>query len=110
VHAREIELRGFPSEPSVALQLLKAHPVAFGFWGTSMLGTLADRKTFSRSLATGVGRLQLDQHGLQVLSWVPLQRDIDRVIPHIRRSRLRRVAFILRVGRSSTGLREWVQQ
>src|SRR5262249_55818407 len=76
-----VELRGFPSDVGAALRLRRDEPVAFGMWGTSMLATLADRESFSTTLAAGSGRLRIGRRQLEIMSWVPLRARTDRALP-----------------------------
>jgi DNA modification methylase len=107
-----IELTGFPEDVATALRLRRDDPVAFGMWGTSMLATLADRESFSTTLAAGSGSLRIDRRRFEIMSWVPLRARPARALPRSpkRHGRLSKIGFVLRSGRSHNGLQGWVEQ
>jgi DNA modification methylase len=108
VHFKHITLSGFPSNRSEALTLLEKEPASFALWGTSMLATLADRKTSSGRMAIGTGKVTVKGRRVQLLSWVPLHERPARVIPALPRGRLAKVGFVLRTGKPFDNLREWL--
>jgi DNA modification methylase len=108
VDLKTISLIGFPANRAEALKVLREDPVGFGIWGTSMMATLADRKVFNGSLATGSGNLRIERKQLQLLSWVPLRDQVERVVPTVSKGRLSKVGFVLTVGSGHSGLREWI--
>jgi hypothetical protein len=108
VDLKAVSLLGFPSTRAEALKVLREDPVGFGIWGTSMMATLADRKTFNGSLATGAGSLRIERKQLQLLSWVPLRDSIERAVPTVLKGRLSKVGFLLKVGNGHNGLSEWI--
>ncbi|MGA7217758.1 MAG: site-specific DNA-methyltransferase [Candidatus Sulfotelmatobacter sp.] len=108
VDLKAVSLLGFPANRAEALKVLREDPVGFGIWGTSMMATLADRKTFNGSLATGSGSLRIERKQLQLMSWVPLRDSIERAIPSVLKGRLSKVGFLLKVGNGHNGLSEWI--
>jgi DNA modification methylase len=110
VHLNDVNLSGFPATRAEALRVLREDPVAFGIWGTSMLATLADRKTFNGSVAAGSGSLRVGQRQLQLLSWVPLKDRVEAVMPTLQRGQLSKIGFVLRVGQGHQALREWLKR
>jgi SAM-dependent methyltransferase len=108
VHLKHINLVGFPSDRAEALSLLAREPASFALWGTSMLATLADRKSTSAGMATGTGKLTIRRKIVQLLSWIPLDRHAERVLPRLPEGRLTKVGFVLRSDRSITDLCQWV--
>ena len=106
-----IDLHGFPEDQMAAKKLLRDDPTAFGMWGTSMLGTLADRKAYNGSLATGIGVLKIARKRVQILSWVPLSSRPVGTVPTVKLdNRQVHHGFILRIGRTPTHLRRWLEQ
>ncbi|MBI4635993.1 MAG: site-specific DNA-methyltransferase [Candidatus Rokubacteria bacterium] len=110
VHLSDVNLTGFPANRSEALRVLREDPVGFGIWGTSMLATLADRRAFNGSVATGAGRLRVGQKQVQLLSWVPLRDRVEGVLPALPKGQLSKVGFVLCVGQAHEMLREWLMR
>jgi DNA modification methylase len=110
VHLNDVSLIGFPENRAEALRVLRDDPVGFGIWGTSMLATLADRKAFNGSVATGSGSLKVEQRQVQLLSWVPLRDRVEAVMPTFSRKQLSKIGFVLRVGRGHQALCNWVKR
>lgn len=108
VHLSDVSLTGFPANRVEALRVLREDPAGFGIWGTSMLATLADRKAFNGSLATGAGRVRVGQKHVQLLSWVPLRDRVAGVAPAIPKGQLSKVGFVLQVGQANENLRDWL--
>lgn len=107
-HLKQISLKGFPSNRKEALALLKKEPASFAAWGTSMLATLADRKTSNSRMATGTGKLPVKGKLVQLLSWVPLHDEPERIIPSLPRGRLAKIGFVLRTARPLRSLCDWL--
>jgi DNA modification methylase len=105
VDAERIKLTGFPADRKAALRLLREEPMAFGFWGTSMMATLADRHGRDTRVMTGSGRLRVRKREVQLLSWVPLQGTDICATPTIPRGRLSKIGFVLQSDRRSRHLR-----
>lgn len=110
VDLKAIRLTGFPANRAQALKVLREDPIGFGIWGTSMLATLADRKVFNGSLATGSSNLRFGRKHVQLLSWVPLRDQIEHAVPTMSKGRLSKLGFVLQVGNGHNGLREWLSQ
>lgn len=108
VQLKRISLRGFPSNRAEALTLLSREPASYALWGTSMLATLADRKTSSGRMATGTGRLTVKGKSVQLLSWVPLSDRTEKVIPTLPQGRLAKAGFVLRTGKPQRDLCGWL--
>lgn len=109
VAAERVDLHGFPSDRRAALSLLRAEPMAFGLWGTSMMATLADRKGRDTPVMTGSGRLRIRKRDVQLLSWVPLRDTDASPMPEIPRGRLSKIGFVLRSDRRACNLRDALQ-
>jgi len=105
-----IALHGFPEHERSATKLLGDDPLTFGIWGTSMLGTLADRLAVDANLATGAGTLAVGHSRVQVLSWVPLNRSAVATMPRVRSTRGTRYGFLLRTGKPIPKLKPWLEQ
>jgi DNA modification methylase len=108
VDLEAVALVGFPSNRTEALRVLREDPVGFGIWGTSMLATLADRRAFNSSLATGSGSVRIGRKQLQLLSWVPLREEVEGALPSMSKGRLSKLGFVLRLGQGHNDLREWL--
>lgn len=106
---KNITLLGFPSTARGALRILEHSPASFGLWGTSMLGTLPDRRTTSGRVTTGLGRLRVRGRDVQLLSWVPLESNPDLVTPVFSTGRLAKVGFALRTSNSLRDFRKWLK-
>jgi len=69
-----VRLTGFPNSERSAMALFETDPLAFGTWGTGILGTLLDRKGSTHELARGHWR-----HRARVrTSAVPLTPRVNR--------------------------------
>lgn len=73
-----IQLQGFPSTPAEAKSLQARDPLAFGSWGTGMLGTLLARRGLTHSVASGAGTLVWEGGSRAVTSWIPLTPGVER--------------------------------
>lgn len=109
VHLKQVALRGFPESEKAAQHLYDTDATAFGAWGTSMLGTLADRKNSNESVTIGSGKLKLGSRMVQLQSWVPIHDLPVGAVPAPRR-RASRLGFVLQIGKSHDGLVQWVEQ
>jgi DNA modification methylase len=102
---KPIELRGFPENDADALALLAKEPQTFGIWGTSMLGTIADRKAATVTVASGRGRVPYDREPIDVLSWVPLRsRSVTPGSPRVLNRRLPQLGLVLQTGEGTRDL------
>lgn len=111
VNLGRVRLHGFPSDRKAALSLLRSQPHAFGVWGTSMLAALIDRTAVNPTLATGTGRLRMqDGRTRQIVTWVPLQSRVDALVPRVKAGRLSKVGLVLRSRAGRDGLRGWLEQ
>jgi hypothetical protein len=108
--ALPVKVEGFPATPAEARNLQHSSPEAFGIWGTSMLATVADRRSFNGTLTAGVGCLPVGRRWLQLLSWVPISAPAVGVLPVSRQSRLASLGFVLRSGRKDDLLVRWLEQ
>jgi DNA modification methylase len=108
VHLKHITLKGFPENRAEALNLLVREPASFALWGISMLATLADRKASNGRIATGTGKLPVKGKLLQLLSWVPLNDNPDKIIPNLPHGRLSKVGFVLRTAKPLKNLCQWL--
>lgn len=106
VSLNRVELEGFPANRREALRLLRESPTAYGLWGTSLLATLADKKTRSGSLVTGSGQLRARRRLVQLKSWIPLTARRIADLGSLPRGRLSKIGFVLRADRRGSGLRE----
>lgn len=109
VDAKRVALTGFPEDRGDALRLLRADPMAFGLWATSMMATLADRGDRDTPVMTGSGRLRVRRSAVQILSWVPLESTKLSPIPKIPRGRLSKLGFVLRPNRRARDLHAALQ-
>jgi DNA modification methylase len=105
-----VSLEGFPADVATARSLLRSEPLAFGLWGTSMLATLADRKGFNDSVATGWGRLRTQSRTVELLSWVPLRTHVNPIVSATRHGRLSKVGYLLRHARQHSDFGRSLQQ
>jgi len=108
-NSRRITLDGFPASVDAARSLLRANPMAFGSWATSMVGTMVDRESVAASLAIGVGRVHLART-VDLFSWVPLRANYKPAMPEIRPSRLEKVAVYLEDAKDPQRLRAFLDQ
>lgn len=107
VSGGSIELGGFPATEEAARGLLRRDPVAFGVWGTSMLGTVTDRKASNQTLASGNGVLRFPSRVLHLSSWVPLMGRVEPVQMSIRKNKGARLGFFLGMP-GTTALSRWL--
>lgn len=105
VNLKKVTLAGFPTDRATALRLRADEPLAFGLWGTSMLATIHDRRTFDGRVAAGSGRLKVRRRELQLMSWVPLKQGSPTDVPEVPRGRLSKVGFVLCSDRADKGVR-----
>lgn len=109
--AGHIKLFGFPSDVASARRLLRRDSQTFGVWGTSMLAATTDRRSFSRDIASGAGRIELKNRPLDFLSWVPMTSSATPTsVIASRRKRLPRTGLVLRTGRTVQPLRTWLSR
>ena len=92
-----ISLQGFPKTEDEALDLLATSPMGFGIWGTSLLGTLPDRRLLSDALMVGRGKVSVGRKSTHLLSLIPLARKEDDTVIDLPKSRGRHVALLLDV-------------
>ncbi len=104
VNLKKVALAGFPTGRAAALKLRTDEPLAFGLWGTGMLATIQDRRTFNGRLAAGSGRLKVRRRNLQLMSWVPLKNGPSKEVPDVPRGRLSKVGFVLCSDRDDNAL------
>jgi hypothetical protein len=99
VNLDRVALEGFPADTRAALRLRRVEPMAFGMWGTSMLATLASRRSRAANLITGTGRLKIRSKAVQLMSWVPLCAKAEPAMPEVPRGRLAKLGVVLRADR-----------
>lgn len=110
VNLADVALAGFPENASAARRLLRAEPSAFGVWATSMLGSLPDRQGTNETVFVGSGELSLRSKPVRILTWVPIGRPLEMVMPSARRGKLSQLAVVLRHNRSATTVRRWLRE
>jgi DNA modification methylase len=103
-HTNCVAMSGFPLSEPEARRLLRDDPTTFGAWATAMLGTVADRKTSTGSVTTGVGRLNIGNLSVALTSWVPIDARPTVTDSAARPVNLPQVGFVLRHDRSHVEL------
>lgn len=107
--SQPVKLTGFPGDEQTAERLFTKDPLTFGMWGTSILGTMAERRGFDGNIAVGRSCLRFGKRQIQVASWVPLASELTKFSARIEKPRPKHT-FILRVGRDSERLTRWLRQ
>ena len=110
VNLATVALEGFPEDAPGARRLLRSEPAAFGFWGTSMLGSMPDRAGTNPSIVVGSGNLSARSRRVEILSWVPLGGRLAMSVPASGRRRLSKLGLILRHNRSAATAQRWLKE
>lgn len=110
VNLANVSLKGFPEDTSQAQRLLRSEPVAFGIWGTSMLGSIPDREGTNHTVVVGTGKFSVRPRKVEVLSWVPIESRLEMSVPMTGRGQLSKLGLILQHNRSAATAQRWLQQ
>lgn len=110
VNLANVALNGFPENVSQALNLLRSEPVAFGTWGTSMLGSMPNRNNTNPTVVVGIGKILIRSKQIGILSWVPIGGRLEMSVPSTTRGQLSKVGLILRHNRSAETAQRWLNQ
>ena len=110
VNLATVALEGFPEDASDAKRLLRTEPVAFGIWGTSMLGSIPDRDGTNPTVFVGTGKLSVRSRRVEILSWVPISGRLEMSVPGTGRGQLSKLGLILRHNNSAATAQRWLKQ
>ena len=110
VNLATVALEGFPEDAPDAQRFFRSEPVAFGIWGTSMLGSIPDREGTNPTVIVGTGKLSVRSRRVEILSWVPIGGRLKMSVPTTRSGQLSKLGLILRHNRSATTAQRWLKQ
>ena len=92
-------------------RLLRTEPVAFGIWGTSMLGSIPDRDGTNPTVFVGTGKLSVRSRRVEILSWVPIRGSFGNVRAQPQAAvKLSKLGLILRHNNSAGTAQRWLEQ
>ena len=110
VNFADVMVEGFPENEPQAQRLLRSQPAAFGIWGTSMLGSIPNRKRTNATVVVGNGKLSVRSRKVEILSWVPIGGRIRMSLPVTKNGKNSSVGFVLRHDCSAATVQRWLNQ